>query len=83
MVVLGPEAAWEAAFRTVSEERVDVVGELKVPLRVASTAALVDASASVRVGYADVRARRRRLAMRVNRMVNCWWSLKCKPLLTP
>lgn len=43
---MGPEAAWEAAFRTVSEERVDVVGGLKAPLRIASTAALVNASAS-------------------------------------
>ena len=79
---LDPGVGVEAGCLRESAEGIDGEGELRGPSSMASTAALIDASVSVRVGYADVRARRRGPAMRVNCMVNRWRSLMCKPLLT-
>ena len=69
---LGRVVGGAAVCLGVLEERADVVRGLKVP----------SGTECVMVGCADVRARRMKPAMKVNRMVDRWRSLMCKSLLT-
>lgn len=78
MVVLGPGVGGEGVCLRGSGTGVfdlmETGGGLKVPSRIASTAASV-ASSWVMAGWADVRAVRRRPAMKGNRIIDRWRSL--------